>query len=343
MPKRLLILLVVAAVVLLLATGTAATADESHSVHPRGTLDALEARFTFDNTLSDSLDASPTRAAAVVNGAIKFTPSAALGAAAAVFDGQTALSITKRVSPNSKNVSDMSITFWLNTSMGETACPSTLFFEQGCPLIDMDLPWWHNDFGISTAGGKILLGMGYESPTFSDVTLVSRGSIADSKWHFIATTWNARTGVMSIYIDGRESSSRADGPKTPRDAANNVIVGRRRGGYGNYFVGALDDVRFYSRELSATDVSLLYKERPVKSPQLVWKPNANRNCQSTCSSYRNPQLRAINGGIEDLAACLVPKALHNVAAVSTGLIGLYNVIALMGNVTHLLIIFRGLL
>ena len=75
----------------------------------------------------------------------------------------------------------------------------------------------------------------------------------DNKWHHIAAT---RDNIsLKVYIDGVLIGS----SPTPANTGNyfatdNYLLGY---GYGSYWKGSMDDLRFYKRVLSATEISTL--------------------------------------------------------------------------------------
>jgi len=97
--------------------------------------------------------------------------------------------------------------------------------------------------------------------------------IADSKWHHLAGTYNAVTGVQNLYIDGKLDNTQT------HHAADSIYMSYNFytvGAKGNYtdpccweqeiddlrcsrqdFHGWLDEVRVYNRALSATEIAIL--------------------------------------------------------------------------------------
>jgi hypothetical protein len=77
----------------------------------------------------------------------------------------------------------------------------------------------------------------------------------DNKWHHLVTTTDGVS--VRFYVDGVLMGSAAS-PDVYGDLIANYYLGYGAVA-GKYWYGAMDDVRFYSRTLSASDVAALYK------------------------------------------------------------------------------------
>ena len=122
------------------------------------------------------------------------------------------------------------------------------------------------DYGISTAGGQ--LDSGFHS-------FKSNSVLPTNQWVFFAVTYNGtrRTtyinGVEDIHIDrtGDIFQSNSD-----------VQIGATKdAGYRGFFNGSVDEVRFYNRTLSASEVQQLYSSSSIVIQQPV-TCNTTRTC-----------------------------------------------------------------
>ena len=74
-------------------------------------------------------------------------------------------------------------------------------------------------------------------------------------WYHVAAVYNASTRALDIYVNGVLDDgvlSRHGPVGTGRAAGVDVNVGRRPAGY--YFGGRVDELRIYSRALSAAEI-----------------------------------------------------------------------------------------
>lgn len=124
--------------------------------------------------------------------------------------------------------------------------------------------------GENDGNGYVLLvrGSGSSNKLRIDLSFVagldSSTSITAGSWYHVAATRNA--GTWQLYINGA-----ADGGtigNAPNGPAGNTTVGASRssGGTASSFLGGLiDEVRFYSRALSASEITALYNQAAAPS------------------------------------------------------------------------------
>ena len=93
--------------------------------------------------------------------------------------------------------------------------------------------WWDNDLSASR---------GY--------------SLADENWHQIVATYDGATKV--IYIDGIEAGSNNPLPHAVPSSINFHIGRTNTTGNGEFFAGALDEVKVYNYALTATEAAQSY-------------------------------------------------------------------------------------
>lgn len=79
---------------------------------------------------------------------------------------------------------------------------------------------------------------------------------ADGNWHHIVGTYDGTT--QSLYFDGILKSSATTASGTIEAAAGEINIGRF-GAFGAYYTGEVDEVRIYSKSLSASEVNILYQ------------------------------------------------------------------------------------
>jgi Concanavalin A-like lectin/glucanases superfamily len=102
-------------------------------------------------------------------------------------------------------------------------------------------------FETSDAAGSVDI---VQPPTAIDIV---------GAWHHVAITWNATAMLKQLYIDGTLSNAQN---VSTTDSTELVKIGCDTdfGSEDFNFVGALDDVRFYSRDLTSTEIGYLASE-----------------------------------------------------------------------------------
>ncbi len=101
--------------------------------------------------------------------------------------------------------------------------------------------------------------------------ITSRRGVADDAWHHVALVQGA--GRQTIYIDGA-ADEKGRLPSRPDAAAWVFKIGRAADKFGGDFRGLLDEVRLYSRALSADEIrALATAAAPAADPSLAgWWP-----------------------------------------------------------------------
>jgi hypothetical protein len=89
-------------------------------------------------------------------------------------------------------------------------------------------------------------------------TLSTVGAVNDGEWHHIAYVYDqADTGYIRIYIDGALSAFQTNSAAWSWPTDQQLELGLSHDGYWFGFQGALDEVRFYNRPLSAAEVAII--------------------------------------------------------------------------------------
>eukprot|EP00741_Cyanophora_paradoxa_P022776 tig00021517_g21997.t1 len=93
------------------------------------------------------------------------------------------------------------------------------------------------------------------------ITLTGNDEVADNTWHSVAVVGRRGSGV-DIYVDGLRSSTQAAGGAWRTASLANQQLGLRVGANnqgGERFVGLIDAVRIYSRQLSDAELLALHR------------------------------------------------------------------------------------
>jgi hypothetical protein len=101
---------------------------------------------------------------------------------------------------------NFTIEFWLKAALADnvsnTCIPGGDNWIKGNIVVDRDVHGNgdYGDFGISLANGRVAFGV---SRGATKNTICGTTNVANGKWHHIAVTRNATSGVMKIFVDGK--------------------------------------------------------------------------------------------------------------------------------------------
>jgi hypothetical protein len=181
-------------------------------------------------------------------------------AAPAKFPGQTAINFTAADSEYISfadaadlefTATGMTVAFWIKAPATATYdavfTKSTAGFDSGYEVYGNDT----NAFHLFVFQGGPALQHGWGTPVFQDNT-----------WRHVVGTvsYNGTGASTTYYLDGAVNPGGTFGPTavTPTANASAVNIARRSALGSNFLNGALFDVRFYNRPLSAGDVAELF-------------------------------------------------------------------------------------
>ncbi len=130
-------------------------------------------------------------------------------------------------------------------------------------------------FTVRGAAGSVALGT---APFNNPEDLAAAGlNLGDdtNNWHYYVGTYDASTGVRSLYVDGILRAQITNGVLYSLSPAAFLCIGARdsgNGNYGSYFNGLIYDARIYNYALSPSDV---LGEYGVVPPTVAVQPPAS--------------------------------------------------------------------
>lgn len=149
------------------------------------------------------------------------------------------------VNPSS-GISDnttFSVAFWVKT--GNTSQTSSVMYNSYTGPLEIV-----QEDGSGGAGGKLSAIYGgvrsNSTYTFSETTT----------WHHVVVTRSSSDSTLRFYVDGATAGTSTSG--TPSTAAAYGSIGMKYGGGNRSFVGYMDEVSVFNKQLSAEEVSDLY-------------------------------------------------------------------------------------
>jgi uncharacterized repeat protein (TIGR02543 family) len=133
---------------------------------------------------------------------------------------------------------------------------------------------WHtvlSDHGPGNDNGKILRFNGSEIQFLlgvdgSTTVRYTFDLSASNIWQHVAATFDG--SVMKLYINGQLVNSQANS-RTIAQNPNHLLIGKS--GFGEYFVGAIDEVAIYNRALTITEIISMY-EATATNVNPPWSP-----------------------------------------------------------------------
>lgn len=149
-------------------------------------------------------------------------------------------------------IDDFSIGFWFRTTMN--AASSSQWYG-GNSLVDAEVCGGAGDWGTALIdGGKVCMGIG--NP---DITIKSTAAgYNDGNWHFVTVTRNKASGSIILYMEGVQVASSSGTNTGVLSAPTSIRLGSNPCAPTCVYTGSLDDIIFYNRVLSSTEVTNLY-------------------------------------------------------------------------------------
>jgi len=164
------------------------------------------------------------------------------------FDGvDDNISITNGSPFNFTSVSNFTISAWVNPSAVSGGSVGDVIFNH------MD-GGGNGGYTFAVNGSRQLGATVRDSVGASTVN--SNGTVNLNKWTFVTMVFTS-TASVSFYINGVNDSSLSFS-RNLGTVTNRAQIGNNDNSSSKFFSGLLDDVRIYSRALSATEISQLY-------------------------------------------------------------------------------------
>jgi len=207
---------------------------------------AVESEQGFDGSLSGSPTWSPTEGQ--VAGALAFNGTSGAVAACSLDDCSNALD----------DLAAMTVTAWIRpNSMGQNGTARIAL--KGASDSSTG---WRIEFNGTNA---IQFSIRGDTSDASFTTIDDAIQMTPTAWQHLAVTWDgvSTPAGIRIFIDGVESSyantDQDGGSMAISDAADPLVIGNSGPAGNRAFDGLIDDVRIYSRVLSASEVQNLYR------------------------------------------------------------------------------------
>lgn len=134
-----------------------------------------------------------------------------------------------------------------------------------------DGPWAPDGKSLFVRDGNLVFDIGWVG------AVSSQAEIDDGRWHDVAMTWERRTGLAKLYVDGKLDGQRRLRPK--HDVDDHVVrLGFTAPDFPeeqSFFDGRIEDVRFYGRLLRRREVARRGGQLDLTDDLIArWQPNS---------------------------------------------------------------------
>jgi hypothetical protein len=201
----------------------------------------LDGRYTFDKHLKDvTRQQADGKASPIIRGVPIYTyDRKGIANAALKFDGNYYVTI-----PDVPVQQNMSVSVWVKRS--------AVYPASAPPSIIR-----HNSTGISLMQDEDAFWARVLCYTTSETSSISSNDFIDQAWHHIVITYAA--DEMTMYVDG-QLQTKSSNVFTVTDVMTKYSLGYAHGNAGAFWKGIIDDLRYYGRTLTATDVQQLFNQ-----------------------------------------------------------------------------------
>ena len=241
------------------ATGSTNTSDSHHNIGVYGATSVLyfngkidQVRL-FTSELSQSQVTTLARRAGSVYNAVESSITYTSGQIdnAAVFDGYNSSIVAEDVSALN-NLSVISISFWFNWD------DSTSISNYGHMINIGDKSLTAGDyFGLAIGDdgnnfNRVLYGY------FPDGSQSTGQTVTADTWHHVVFVYNGTS--TKYYYDGSLVYTNTETALSLKSSGNDIHIGEYAYNGNHHFKGYLDQIRFFNREVSSSEVATLYAE-----------------------------------------------------------------------------------
>ena len=149
------------------------------------------------------------------------------------------------------------------------------------------------NYGIwMTSSEKIAAG--FETSAGTDYTVTSPATYNDGKWHYAVATYDGSSTVR-LYIDGQQVATKTTSGALPDKAGTQPLrVGANSLSLNGFFVGAVDEVRVWNRQVSSTQVSSQYNSGTFDTTGQVAYLPFDSSTTVSMNSNNNPSMMEVS-------------------------------------------------
>ncbi len=231
----------------------------------------LIAHYPFDNSLEDMVGDIDgiLSAATYVEGKIGQAVS---------LNGTQVVDLGLNAAPNSDlggGLDAGTVSMWINTTNSGTS------YYTGTRNTDPDATSYRMQFSSSNSLGFVVAN---SADNQIGLAAAPNDNLRNGQWQMIVVTWDAKTGDVALYANGKLLSSQQDAPISGFNPWQNaMVIGayNNQGTLQNFYIGAIDDYRVYNYALDGFEVAQLFIDQNPGTVICVEKPqyDFNDDCQ----------------------------------------------------------------
>ena len=260
----------------------------------RGTLDittGLVGHYTFDTTPGSVIDSAGNQNATASSGGVVSDADSIVGDRSAEFAPDLSGNSFYQVADNAAQ------------DFGSGAFTVSLWYQwNGTPTSDIHLIGDH-DGGGTSAGFRLFIDNGgtlrFERDSGSSTSITGLGpATLDGSWQMVTVSW---TGSNLIGYHNAVQGTPTAGIALNVNTTNPLRIGAQSGTTGD-FDGRIDDVRLYTRQLSASDINELYTIRNQDYPASNANDTSAENITNVSIGSINNTSGASAGGYGDFTS-----------------------------------------
>ncbi|MGI0052449.1 MAG: LamG domain-containing protein [Nitrososphaeraceae archaeon] len=159
------------------------------------------------------------------------------------------------------NLNGFTVSVWFNTAMNVTSGNDAFLLNKGG--FGSDRAGFNLNYGL-WLNNREQIGGGFETSGGDDNYITSQGTYANGAWHNAILTFDEKTHLLKLYMDGLEVATNATktgitpdatGKQTIRLGANSLA---EKGKINGNYTGQLDDIQVWNLAFTKEQVADLY-------------------------------------------------------------------------------------
>jgi hypothetical protein len=144
------------------------------------------------------------------------------------------------------------VTFWMRAPVNASAGTGASIFCRASGTVG-------DDFVLYQNSGSGTLGFGAPGSPSSENAFDSIGVASDNTWHFVALAFDqSASGGVALYLDGKVDTTNANGASWSWTTGQPLEISYSSDSTWTAYNGLLNDVRYYSTNLTASQISTIY-------------------------------------------------------------------------------------